>query len=105
VFRYEDLVEDDSSLIAWCRSIGLHPLANDFRFHRDSLRKWERNSRFLYNLSPETIELAERFGYSRESLQNPRTKSLTWLLNEWTHDVWFTLRKTTRINRLIRLRS
>lgn len=80
VVRYEDLVTSSQTIRQIIEDLGLD-YSGDAKeiLHKSSLRKWDRDSRFGFSLSEETIELAQEYGYTREELLNEGS-SILWYM-------------------------
>lgn len=76
IVRYEDLLSGDGPLQPIFERLGAEPdpeTEDLTAFHSASVQKWRADRAFGFSLSAETTALAERFGYSAESLANPHT--------------------------------
>ena len=69
VVRYEDLVSGDANL---AEVLGAQADGEpDETLHADAVDKWRTDSSFGFRPAPETVALAERFGYLPDELSNP----------------------------------
>lgn len=74
LLRYEDIVRQPQLLDHLVKSAGLPPKeipANGFSFHEHSIHSYLNDKRFVYQLAPTTILLAQRLGY--QDIQQPKT--------------------------------
>jgi len=85
IVRYEDMVSSLEYLEPVFRFCEVTARAADKAYlHQKSLQKWKNDKLFGFVLSPETIDLAEKYGYQRDKLIND-----TYLL-------WPVVRKVAR---------
>lgn len=70
IVRYEDLtnsIEPLSSILDFC---GVNDQIEENFFHSHSIKKWKDDRIFGFSLSPECINLANKFGYHKSELIN-----------------------------------
>lgn len=79
VVRYEDLVSGATSL-ADVLGAKFKGEAEDI-LHDGSVEKWRTDSSFGFRPAPETVVLAERFGYSPDEVSNPHGRPW-WIRRE-----------------------
>jgi hypothetical protein len=71
IIRYEDMISSldyMQPVFSFCE-VATNAADNTY-LHRKSLQKWKNDSIFGFSLSAEAVELAESYGYSRDSLIN-----------------------------------
>ncbi len=71
ILRYEDMVSSLQYLEPVFNFCGVSGSTTDNTYmHSKSIAKWKNDALFGFSLSPETINLAERYGYQRGELSN-----------------------------------
>lgn len=79
IIRYEDMVNDSSCLKKVFKFIGTTEDYNNDYLHARSIGKWKKDKFYGFKLSEEVINLAEKYGYSRQELIKNNNKKRFWL--------------------------
>ena len=76
IFKYEDLVNQQKNHVQFSFEDDQHKnISSDF--NAKSIGKWKSDPDFVHKLSPDTISLANEFGYSIDSLHNQNAGRIT----------------------------
>lgn len=91
IVRYEDLVAENGAFIQ--KILSLDPVSKKFEFRSSSLEKWKSDKEFGHELSQETIQLANQFGY--DDFETPGGK-LPWMIKSLSTYVGVEIKRIVR---------
>ena len=96
IVRYEDIIQDLSSLKPILAFMGTHEdeISKDY-LHRLSVQKWKRDRTFSFRLSQDVIVLAEKFGYGQSEMDNEG--KLFWQTYKYLFRTLYLLRRSLKI--------
>lgn len=88
IVRYEDIIQDLSSLKPILAFMGTHEdeISKDY-MHSRSVQKWKRDKAFGFKLSEDVVNLAKEFGYTRSQMINAGT--LIWPIYKYVMKVHY----------------
>jgi hypothetical protein len=104
LIRYEDIVDDtETTLKSICDFIGIkYDSSMALKIHGNSKTKWNNDPYFTLNLDSAVTQMAHRFGYIANVLDNNNTNKIsTWELFVWNINTMFIKLKNRILNRYV----
>jgi hypothetical protein len=102
IIRYEDMVNSINTLEPVFNFCEVEALNADSKYlHNRSIHKWKNDMVFRFALSPETLKLAESYGYHKDDLSN-QTHILSPVIRRISRAAYLFIKPSRRILRKFR---